>query len=164
MLFKSKNYITYRKLLDIEQSFANKRGQPVDMNDSDEYQWSQLNENAYGAFIHTALSQDTQTAFSKCLLPLVLSFCIQGVFSIELFLSLPDLYETTHHLCEIPSDMQLSAVFVFVVSESSTRPHHIQRSDRKSSRKKRFPIQNLVVCIRKIGTGRRDIPTVTPSN
>jgi len=99
-----------------------KRGREIDTHDSDEYQWSGLNENAYGAFIHTALSQGTQTALAKCLLPVALSFCIQGVFSIELFLSLPDIYESTHHLCTIPSDLQLSAVFVFVVSECRTRP------------------------------------------
>jgi len=99
-----------------------KRGREIDTHDSDEYQWSGLNENAYGAFIHTALSAGIQTSLAKCLLPVALSFCIQGVFSIELFLSLPDIYESTHHLCTIPSDLQLSAVFVFVVSECRTRP------------------------------------------
>ena len=104
------------------RSATKNHGQPIDVADSSEYQWSQLNENAYGAFIHTALTQGLSAALAKCLLALVVSFCVQGVFSIELFLSLPDIYETTHHLCTIPSDLQLSAVFVFLIMMLNNTP------------------------------------------
>ena len=104
------------------RSAAKNHAQHLDVTDSSEYQWSQLNENAYGAFIHTALTQGLSKALARCLLALAVSFCVQGVFSIELYLSLPDIYETTHHLCTIPSDLQLSAVFVFLILMLNNAP------------------------------------------
>lgn len=70
-------------------------------------------ENAYGAFIHISLEQGLAAAMYKCGPMLAASVCIQFAFSYELFRALPPLTESPW-FCEIPWDLQVSAVGVFI--------------------------------------------------
>ena len=87
----------------------------ISHDDTDEYRWEGVSQNTYGAFMHVALSQGMLKALKKCFLSVVVSFLVQLTLSIELFYTLPEVYGLDHHICGIPSDIQLSAVFVFVI-------------------------------------------------
>lgn len=104
------------------ESVGREEEETLQRDDASKFQWSSVNENAYGAFIHVALTQGLSTAVSRCLLAVVVSCLVQGVFSLELFFSLPDVFASGTHICDIPSDLQLAAIFVFVTMMLNNGP------------------------------------------
>jgi len=84
--------------------------------EAEEKLWLQQAENAYGAFIHVALKDNIWKALAKCGPMLLASILVQAIFSFRLFQYLPDVRNicTKQALCAIPSDLQLSAVGVFI--------------------------------------------------
>lgn len=87
-----------------------------DEREAEERMWLQQAENAYGAFIHVALKDNIWKALAKCGPMLLASVLVQAIFSFRLFQHLPDFRNICikQALCSIPSDLQLSAVGVFI--------------------------------------------------
>mmetsp|Transcript_3799 Transcript_3799/g.13679 ORF Transcript_3799/g.13679 Transcript_3799/m.13679 type:complete len:247 (-) Transcript_3799:458-1198(-) len=91
--------------------------------------WLPVTENAYGAFIHTALQTNVLRAILFCGPMLTASVVLQLIFSLELLLALPSiqqqkqesctnsgtLIDCVQPLCHIPSPLQIAALGVFII-------------------------------------------------
>jgi len=91
--------------------------------------WLSVTENAYGAFIHTALQSSVLRAILLCGPMLTASVVLQLIFSIELLLALPSIqhqkeesctnsgtsFDCVQPLCAIPSPLQIAALGVFMI-------------------------------------------------
>ena len=79
--------------------------------------WVTVSQNAYGAFLHVGLQTGYVRAVFLCGTMLIVSICIQIVFSVQLFLiHLPDLEnaDVITQICEIPSSLQICGVMIFI--------------------------------------------------
>jgi len=79
--------------------------------------WVTVSQNAYGAFLHVGLQSGYVRAVFLCGTMLIVSICIQIVFSIQLFLiHVPDLENSVviTQICEIPSSLQICGVMIFI--------------------------------------------------
>lgn len=79
--------------------------------------WERNAENAYGAFLHVAMTRSLFEAITVCGPMVLASVTIQAVFSMELAIFLDPITEPeqAEYTCNVPSDLQFTAIMVYLI-------------------------------------------------